>query len=114
MSRTDARPAMRWLDAPEAHDDPATGSSLLRQLRIAPLQHFQAKDILRASGLTLPGADNAPVAHDRQKVHDGKALSPLLPVREPALGRVVVADGEHRPCAAHGLDADAGVPCQIA
>lgn len=118
--------AVKWLDAPEEHDFPAAASylSLLRppdqvaaivqQLRAAPAANFKAKDIFRASGLSLLGVSNSHVQKDRQKIDARKPLSPLLLVRDPDHGRVVIADGYHRLCAVYGEDEDAVIPCRIA
>jgi len=120
-----AKDAVSWLDAPEEHNYPAAASylSLLRppeeaavlvqRLRAAPATSFKAKDIFRASGLSLLGVSNSHVEADRQKIAARKALSPILLVRDPALGRVIVADGYHRLCALYGVDEDAVVPCRI-
>lgn len=117
---------IKWLDLPEEHDYPAalsylsliwdetTAAARVEQLRHAPLSQFKAKDIFRASGLSLLGISNAHVGKDRGKIAAGKALSPLLLVRDSAQGRVVIADGYHRLCAIYSFDEDALIPCQIA
>jgi hypothetical protein len=115
-----------WLDAPEPHDYPAAASylsltmapkkvgKLVTGLREAKISHFKAKDIFRASGLSLLGVSNSHVDKDRQKIQKGTPLSPLLLVRDPDMGRVIVADGYHRLCAVYSVDEDALIPCQIA
>ena len=117
---------IRWRAAPEAHDYPAaqsylgivydggTSAALVRKLRRAPVSTFKAKDIFRASGLSLLGVSNSHVEKDRAKIRKGKKLSPLLLVRDPANGKVVVADGYHRLCAVYAYDEDALIPCRIA
>lgn len=114
-----------WLDAPEEHDYPAAASYLeltmapkkvakiVTNLRQAKICHFKAKDIFRASQLSLLGVSNSHVEKDRKKIQKGLSLSPLLLVRAPELGKVIVADGYHRLCAVYGLDEDALIPCQI-
>ena len=114
-----------WLDAPENHDYPAAASYLsltmppkkvakvVASLRKVKISHFKAKDIFRASGLSLLGVSNSHVDKDRKKIQKGAALSPLLLVRAPELGKVIVADGYHRLCAVYGMDEDALIPCQI-
>ena len=114
-----------WLDAPEEHDYPAAGSYLaltfapkkvsktVSSLRKAKISHFKAKDIFRASGLSLLGVSNSHVEKDRKKIQKGVALAPLLLVRAPELGKVIVADGYHRLCAVYSVDEDALIPCQI-
>lgn len=113
-----------WMKAPQDHDYPAAASYLnllyddaktvvyVERLRKAPMSSFKAKDVLRASGLSLLGVSNSHVEKDRKKILDGEALSPLLLVRQDA-ARVVVADGYHRLCAVYGLDEDALIPCKI-
>jgi hypothetical protein len=118
--------SVAWLAAPEEHDFPAAASylalllppervaALVQELRAAPPASFKAKDIFRASGLSLLGISNSHVEADRQKIRAGKPLSPLLLVRDPQHGRVVVADGYHRLCAVYAVDEDAVIPCRIA
>jgi len=48
------------------------------------------------------------------KIESGRAVSPLLLIRDPANGKVVIADGYHRLCAVYTFDEDAVIPCQIA
>jgi hypothetical protein len=114
-----------WLSEPEDHDYPAAESYLLlhypqdavqgliKQLRLAPMSAFKAKDIFRASGLSLLGVSNSHVDKDRNKITDKKALSPLLLVRDTVHGKLVVADGYHRLCAVYSIDEDALIPCKI-
>lgn len=119
------QPEIRWLDEPQEHDYPAAESYLslfldeeeaaqvVHRLRKARVTSFKAKDIFRASGLSLLGVSNLHVEKDRRKVHEGKALSPLLIVRDKAHGKVVIADGYHRLCAIYSFDEDAPIRCKI-
>ena len=121
-----ADPAIGWLAAPEEHDypaaqsylgllfDDATSARYVQALRAAPATSFAAKDIFRASGLSLLGVSNAHVEKDRKKIAAGTLLSPLLLVRSPGAQRVIVADGYHRLCAVYAIDEDARIPCRIA
>jgi hypothetical protein len=114
-----------WLKVPEEHDYPAaesylsliyddkTVSTLVQQLQKAPMSTFKSKDIFRASSLSLLGVSNLRVEKDRQKIRSGKQLSPLLLVRDPAHGKVIIADGYHRLCAVYSFDEDATIPCKI-
>ena len=114
-----------WLAEPEEHDYPAALSYLrlifdeasagqyVGQLEKAAMTSFKAKDIFRASGLSLLGVSNGHVKRDRDKIESGRKLSPLLLVRQPANGKVIVADGYHRLCAVYGYDEDALIPCKI-
>lgn len=117
--------AIRWLDAPEGHDYPAAQSYLallfdaktvaayVEALTRAPIAQFKAKDIFRASSLSLLGVSNLHVERDRKRITAGKALSPLLLVRHPPTARLIVADGYHRLCAVYTFDEDAVIPCKI-
>jgi hypothetical protein len=116
---------VRWLMKPENQDYPAaksylsliygepTTTRLVQSLRRAPILRFKAKDIFRASGLSLLGVSNTHVEKDRKKIADGKELSPLLLVREKVNGKVIIADGYHRLCAVYSFDEDALIPCKI-
>jgi hypothetical protein len=117
---------IQWLNTPEPHNYPAalsylnllypdrTAARLVRRLRGARVSTFKAKDIFRASGLSLLGVSNSHVEKDQSKIRKGKRLSPLLLVRDQAIGKVIVADGYHRLCAVYSFDEDALVPCKIA
>jgi hypothetical protein len=85
----------------------------VKRLRRAPISEFKAKDIFRASGLSLLGISNTHVEKDQQKIAAGKGISPLLLVRDPAHGKVIIADGYHRLCATYSHDEDAVIPCKI-
>jgi hypothetical protein len=116
---------VHWLKAPEKHNYPAAlsyltllyperiAAGLVRRLRSARVSGFKAKDIFRASGLSLLGISNFHIERDRHKIMKGKGLSPLLLVRDRAGGKVIVADGYHRLCAVYSFDEDALVPCKI-
>jgi hypothetical protein len=86
----------------------------VKRLKRASVAEFKAKDIFRASGLSLLGISNTHVEKDRQKIQSGGGLSPLLLVRDPANGKVIIADGYHRLCAVYSYDEDAVIPCKIA
>jgi hypothetical protein len=114
-----------WLEEPEEHNYPSAASYLtllyeagqvetfVAALRKAPMSAFKAKDIFRASQLSLLGVSNSHVRKNLRKMEEGKALSPLLLVRSGNGGKVVVADGYHRMCSVYAVDEDALVPCKI-
>ena len=114
-----------WLAQPEPDNYPAalsylrllyddkTAERFVKRLRAATVVYFKSKDIFRASGLSLLGVSNFFVEKDRKKILDGKKLSPLLLVRDPAHGRVIVADGYHRLCSVYSFDEEAPIPCKI-
>jgi hypothetical protein len=84
------------------------------RLKRAVISQFKAKDIFRASGLSLLGVSNSHVEKDRAKIETGNELSPLLLIRDALRGRVIIADGYHRLCAVYSFDEDAVIPCKIA
>jgi len=116
---------IKWLSEPEAHNYPAALSYLcliydvqmaaqhVDNLKQAVISQFKAKDIFRSSGLSLLGISNTHVQKNQQKIQAGIQLSPILLVRDPANGKVIVADGYHRLCAIYSYDEDADIPCKI-
>ena len=114
-----------WLKLPESHDYPAAASyltltykntmvaKLVQKLKKAPITAFKAKDIFRASSLSLLGISNAHIQKVRKKITAGTRISPLLLVRNPRMGTVIIADGYHRLCAVYSFDEDAVIPCKI-
>lgn len=116
---------IKWLAEPEEKDYPAAQSylsllhteteviGLVRKLKDTRVSQFKAKDIFRASGLSLLGISNSHVEKDRKKIKEGTPLSPLLLVRDPQNGKAVIADGYHRLCAVYSMDEDAEIPCKI-
>jgi hypothetical protein len=112
-----------WQHEPEAQDYPAAENylsllvgrpvahKLVKALRKeTALEHFAAKDLLRASGLALLPPDDSEVTADLAKVKKGDKLSPVLLVRGEPLW---VADGYHRICASYHIDEKVMVPCRI-
>jgi hypothetical protein len=116
---------IRWLDEPEEHNypaaksylslffDPPVADALVDKLKLAPISEFKAKDVFRASGLSLLGISNAHVERDQKKIETGKELSPILLIRDSVLRKVIVADGYHRMCAIYTYDEDALIRCKI-
>jgi hypothetical protein len=114
-----------WLGTPQNHDYPAANSYLrllfdessaarfVKRLRNAKVTEFKAKDIFRASQLSLLGVSNAHVKKDKQKIEHGQELSPLLLVRDTRTNKLIIADGYHRLCAVYMFDEDAVIPCKI-
>ena len=125
MAKNNPVPDIEWLPEPEAHNypaalsylnlvcEPALAASRVQALHEAAVTRFKAKDVFRASGLSLLGISNSHVEKNIDKIDDGKALSPILLVRDPTLGRVIVADGYHRLCAVYHFHEDAEIPCKI-
>ena len=96
---------IKWLAEPEEHNYPAaesylkllydkkTTARLVEQLKGTKVTSFKAKDIFRASALSLLGVSNFHVEKDLKKIRDGRKLSPLLLVRDEKHAKVVIADG---------------------
>ncbi|MFZ1982379.1 MAG: hypothetical protein WAU61_13830 [Smithella sp.] len=116
---------IEWLSDAEEHDYPAAKSylsllynekdaaAMVAKLKSAKIVQFKAKDIFRASNLSLLGVSNSHIDKDREKIRLGIKLSPLLLVRDEKNGKTVIADGYHRLCAIYGFDEDAWIPCKI-
>jgi len=118
---------VKWLPRPEKHDFQAAEDYL--SLIMAPrravefrkklaaarndITHRKAKDILRASQLTLLGEDNKHVAADLRKAASGAALSPILLLRGDEEHPLIVADGYHRVCASYWIDENTDIPCVL-
>lgn len=114
-----------WLPEPEEDNYPAAESylnliyrsrksaELVRKLRSAKGTQFKAKDIFRASQLSLLGISNYHVEKNQKKIRKRVALSPILLVQDRTNGKVVVADGYHRLCAVYTHDEDTWIPCRI-
>lgn len=125
MRKKENEEGIKWLEDVEEHDYPAAESYLLivygasevkklvARLRSAEIVQFKAKDIFRASQLSLLGVSNLHVEKDKKKIKSGTPLSPLLLVRDEKNGKVVIADGYHRLCALYDFDEDAWVRCKI-
>jgi disulfide oxidoreductase YuzD len=117
---------VKWLDKPQKHDYPAAASYLsltmdqmavkaaVEELENAEMTEFAAKDIFRASGLSLLGVSNSHVEKDTAQINRNEKLSPLLLYRDKLHGKLIIADGYHRLCAVYKIDEDAMIPCKIA
>ncbi|HEY3924444.1 MAG TPA: hypothetical protein VGL75_07770 [Acidothermaceae bacterium] len=117
-----------WENAPDAHDYPAADSylsllvgdirlraALIARLQSAPVSHYKAKDLLRASREPLLTTDNPHVAVDLRKIRKGRALSPVLLVRGDLLRGfpLQIADGYHRVCASFWVNENTDIPCRL-
>jgi hypothetical protein len=82
--------SVKWRSEPEKHDYPAAEKYLsltlgqraakdaAAKLKRAKMSEFAAKDIFRASKLSLLGVSNSHVEKDRAKIIQHEKLSPLL------------------------------------
>lgn len=117
---------IKWLSKPQDHDyfaavsylsltfEPQEAKDIASTLESADMAEFAAKDIFRASGLSLLGVKNSHVEKDRTKITRDEKLSPLLLYRDKANAKLIIADGYHRLCAVYTFDEDAVIPCKIA
>lgn len=115
---------IKWLKRPQPDHYPAAHSflrlvyseemakSCVRKLKRASVEQYKAKDIFRASDLSLPKNDRYFVK-ERKKIRKGVALSPVLLVRDRELGKLVVAEGFHSVCAAYAFDKESVIACKI-
>jgi hypothetical protein len=119
---------VKWESAPEAQDypaasaylsllvaDPVLRDALVAALQAAPIVHYKAKDLLRASQLPLLPENNAHVADDLQKVRKRRPLSPILLVRGDLIRGfpLQIADGYHRVCASYYVMENTDIPCRM-
>ena len=116
---------IQWLSEVEEHDYPAAESylsiiyaedkvsELVAKLRDAAIVKFKAKDIFRASQLSLLGVSNSHVKKDLKKIKKRQPLSPLLLIRDSQIGKVIIADGYHRLCAIYQIQEDIWIHCKI-
>jgi disulfide oxidoreductase YuzD len=116
---------IKWQSKPQKHDYPAAASYLslimeaqaaknvVKKLQRTAKTEFAAKDIFRASMLSLLGVSNSHVEKDRTRIIQHERLSPLLLFRDERNGKLVIADGYHRLCAVYTFDEDAIIPCKI-
>jgi hypothetical protein len=112
----------KWLSEPQEKDYAAADSYLslllapdqLREtvalLRQAPSGAWRAKDILRAAGLPLlKRKQSNEVAEKLEHMAAGTPISPILLIHD-GRGRLEIADGYHRVCAAYLVNEDTEVP----
>jgi disulfide oxidoreductase YuzD len=116
---------IKWQSGPQKHDYPAANSylsltmgpqaskNIVKKLQRATITNFAAKDIFRASKLSLLGVSNSHVEKDRTRIIQHEKLSPLMLFRDERNGKLIIADGYHRLCAVYTFDEDAIIPCKI-
>jgi hypothetical protein len=116
-----------WEDLPEDHDYPSALSyltlissnevadSIIRRLRATPIDHFKAKDIVRAAQIPLLPKSNYHVHKNLRRIEKQKPRSPIILVRGNGYEGVplTIADGYHRACAVYWSDEDAYINVKI-
>ena len=112
-----------WLKDPEQHDfaaavdylellfSPEEAKALVNNLQNAITIKKKAKDILRASRLSLLPKNDIDVKNAIKKFNKGKKLSPVLLVKYGH--KLIIADGYHRICAAYYLSEDLEISCRL-
>jgi hypothetical protein len=115
-----------WMTEPEKHDYPAAEDFLtllyggglvmkaVRELENEKTIKKKAKDIVRASGVSLLGISNGHIKKNLKKIKENKKLSPILLVVDNQKNKLIIADGYHRLCASYTISEDILVPCRIA
>jgi hypothetical protein len=119
-------PAPRWSSLPSDEDygaarvylslllSPTRVDDALEQLRIAPAGAWPGEAVLRAARLPLrKRKQSRAVAAALKRIEAGRELSPLLLVHD-GRGRLEIADGYHRLCAALIASEEAEVPGRLA
>ena len=116
---------IKWFLEPEEQDYPAaqsylslifdldTTTELVTQLKQASLLLYKAKDLFRASTLSMLGVSNSHVETNIEKIKSNKKISPLLIVRDTVNRKLIIADGYHRLCAIYTFNEDEIIPCKI-
>jgi disulfide oxidoreductase YuzD len=116
---------IKWLDKPQKRDyaaaasylgltmDHAAAKTTAEEMKKAEMTEFAAKDIFRASGLSLLGVSNSHVEKDIARIARNEKLSPLLLHRDQTKCKLIIADGYHRLCAVYKFNEDAMIPCKI-
>ncbi len=116
---------INWLEAPEEEDyehsldylsliyEPKDAAVLVRALRVAPMVSVRAKNVLRAAYVSPLLLTNTHIQDNLKKIEAGKALVPVLLVRDHYNHRLLVAEGWHRVCAAYYHSEDSTIRCKI-
>ena len=114
---------IKWMDKPEERDYESASSylnllfndqlvkALVNKLRIAPEKKFKAKDIFRASELSLLGVKDEYVEKKIKEIKNEEEISPILLISTD--NKLIIADGYHRLCAIITFNVDEDIPCHI-
>jgi len=85
---------------------------LVKKLRKASVEHFAAKDILRAAQSQALPTEVEHVSLNLQKIKSEKEIEPVLLCRHN--GHLIIADGIHRISAAWHLEEDTPIHAIVA
>ena len=115
---------IKWLDKPNDSSFDAALSYLtllvgnvkakrmVKKLRKASVEHFAAKDILRAAQTQALPAKIEHVATNMKKIKSEQEIGPVLLCRHK--GHLIIADGIHRISAAWHIEEDTLVHALVA
>ncbi|HJV00604.1 MAG TPA: hypothetical protein VJ752_08655 [Burkholderiaceae bacterium] len=118
--------SVKWRKRPRNKDYPAAqdylslivgperAEDLVRRLRAAPLRQLPARDILRASRTPMSEVRAFDWVRQNKDIKNGRPFAPLLLVCDRRGGKLIVADGFHRLCAAFAQDQNAKVRFKLA
>lgn len=116
---------VKWRKEPAASDydgaekflqllfEPKKAKLLVSKLKRAKISEYAAKDILRASGASMPEIEAFDWSKQQKEIRQGESLSPILLVRRENGAQLIVADGFHRMCAVFVADEKISVTCKI-
>lgn len=104
----DIRSAQNYLELLFPEEEAAEFAEKLRDAKVTVKK---AKDILRASELQLLPIENQDVNDNLHKARKKQKMSPIMLVR--GHGKLIVADGFHRLCAAYYLGEEIEIPCVL-
>lgn len=93
---------------------PARARAMGRRLRAAKLRQLPARDILRASRTPMSEVRAFDWVRQNKDIRKGRRFAPLLLVCDSQTGKLIVADGFHRLCAAFAQDQNATVRFKLA
>lgn len=93
---------------------PKKAGRLSAKMRKAEISEFLAKDILRASDISLSYIKAFDWTKQQEEIEHQDPMSPILIVRQCKGRPLLIADGFHRLCATFVADQEVKVPCKIA
>lgn len=117
---------VKWIKRPRKKDYPSAEAyltltlgqgrarRLIKRLRAAKLRKLPARDILRASRTPMSEVRAFDWVRQNKDIKKGRPFAPLLLVCDTRSGKLIVADGFHRLCAAFAQNQNANVRFKLA
>ena len=93
---------------------PKEAVALVDRLREAPMVSVKAKNVVRASGIEPLDSNNIHCHEDLRKIRLNQPLVPVLLLRDPVHGRVIICEGFHRVSSAYRWSEDSTIRCKLA